>query len=210
VVSVYSGELRDISLPSVSGNFSAGYLDFREPRAHLFENHWSLVSHSWSHPIRPVIICRGWRTVMPCLREPPWKPPVIIFTSVSAGFATGCLGCLRTTTRVSLRIEYQLVVLIENRSGQIESRTSGQSIKCIKISEKFPNRLFGIDLRTKVGGGAAGTNFNVHTFNWEPLWELRIIRHSRIAARAAAGGGGPGGGPRGVGGAGHGLPILVI
>jgi len=46
--------------------------------------------------------------------------------------------------------------LIENRSGQIESRTSGQSIKCIQISGKFPNRLFGIDLRTKVGGGGGG------------------------------------------------------
>jgi hypothetical protein len=103
------------------------------------------------------------------------------------------LGCLRTTAHVSLRIGYQLVVLIENCSGQIKSRTSGQSIKCIQISGKFPNQLFGIDLRTKVGGGgAAGTNFKVHTFNWEPLWELPIIRHERIAARAAAAGAGRG------------------
>jgi len=52
--------------------------------------------------------------------------------------------------------------LIENRSGQIESRTSGQSIKCIQISGKFPNRLFGIDLRTKVGGQRAQTSKYTH------------------------------------------------
>jgi hypothetical protein len=44
------------------------------------------------------------------------------FTSVSADFAAGCLGCLRTTDRVSSRTGYQLVVLIENRSVQMESQ----------------------------------------------------------------------------------------
>jgi len=83
------------------------------------------------------------------------------FTSVSADFATGCLGCLRTTDRVSLRSGYQLGVLIENRSGQMESKTSGQS-SASKFLENFPNRLFGMYLRTKVGGRRAQTSKHTH------------------------------------------------
>ncbi len=119
----------------------------------FFENHGHTSLRTAGHiPTNRFLVWHGWRTVMPYLREPPWEPPVIVSTSVPADFATGCLGCL--TNHGPRIMENRVSIGCFDWEPQRANGIQNQwAIKCIQISGKFPNRLFGIDWRTKVGGG---------------------------------------------------------